>query len=327
MDSNRVLILATKDGIGTIPVQRNGHLGEPEFSFQGTMVEAVCRDATGTCFAGSDEGRIFRSEASGKWEETFKGFAGTRGLWALAAHPVRAMEIYAGLEPAAVWVSRDGGSRWEELSALRKHPSSKKWRFYEPMKPHIRAIAFNRDGTELHIGIEEGGNLISIDGGHSFEDRTVGADPDVHTILVADKNPNLIFAMTGDGLYRSLNAGIQWERLEEGLDRGYVVPMSTISDDENSLCVGAAGRSPGAWGSHGADAVIYRSEDGGDTWNMSEGPFPLRGMVVSIVSDMQNRKCLFAGTNDGMILQSVDEGLSWTVALKDLPRIEEVTIQ
>ena len=327
MSSDRILVLATQDGICRIPFQSDGQLGKLNRTLRGIAFEAVCQDASGTLYAGSDEGRVFRSEDGQKWNEVFSGFPNSRGLWTLAAHPVRPREIYAGLEPVAVWISWDGGEHWDELSALRKHPASKQWHFYEPMKPHIRTIAFNRDGTRLHVGIEEGGNLISSDGGKSFEDRSGGADPDVHTIQLAHADPNLVFVMTGDGLYRSRSAGIRWERMGNGLDRSYVVPLVMLAADAKGLCVGAAANTPGKWRSKGADAAIYRSEDWGGTWKMADGPFPLRGMVASIIIDPADRTHLFAGTNDGLLLESSDLGRAWAMTSMKLPRIEEMMIR
>ncbi len=327
MSSVRILVLGTQDGICSIPVQSDGQLGKVNRTLQGVAIEAVCQDASGTFYAGSDKGRIFESEDGEKWKEVFSGFSGSRGLWTLVAHPVRPRELYAGLEPAALWISWNGGEQWDELSALRQHPSSKDWRFYEPSKPHIRTIAFNRDGLRLHVGIEEGGNLISGDGGKSFEDRSAGADRDVHTIQLAHADPNLVYAMTGDGLYRSRHAGLRWERMENGLDRSYTVPIAMLASDAKVLCVGAAGRTPGQWHSSGADAAIYRSEDWGGSWKITNGPFPLRGMVASIVADPENRMRLFAGTNDGVLLESSDKGKSWSVAIEKLPRIEEMVIR
>jgi photosystem II stability/assembly factor-like uncharacterized protein len=327
MSSDRILVLATQDGMISIPVRPEGKVGDVQRPLRGTAFEAVCQDASGTFFAGSDEGRIFQSESGEKWEEIYGGFPGSRGLWALAAHPVRPKELYAGLEPASVWISWKEGREWEELSALRKHPASKNWRFYEPMKPHIRDITFNRDGTQLHVGIEEGGNLVSGDGGESFEDRTPGSDPDVHTIEVSHADANLIFLMTGGGLFRSRTGGKRWERMDQGLDRSYVVPLALLHADAKVLCVGAAGRTPGSWASTGADAAVYRSEDWGGSWKIAEGPFPLKGMIASIVIDPDNRARLFAGTNDGLLLTSADEGKSWTTVLKELPRIEEMAVR
>jgi photosystem II stability/assembly factor-like uncharacterized protein len=302
-------------------------LGNLDQTFKGVVLEAVCQDPAGLLYAGADEGQVYRSEDSGRtWLEISQVFSKSRGLWSLVAHPIRPGEIYAGLEPVSLWISRDGGEDWEELTALRNHPVSKKWHFYGPAKPHIRAIAFDRQGNRLFVGIEVGGVLVSRDNGRSFEDKSRGADEDIHTIQVAPNHPDLVFAMTGAGLFRSKDGGDHWEKLDHGLDRWYIVPLAFVSADAKILCVGAGNRPPGSWQTHGADAAIYRSENNGDRWEMASGPFPLRGMLSSIIADPENPDHLFAGTTNGMLLQSTDGGRHWNVIADKLPRIEEMVV-
>ncbi len=298
-----------------------------EQTLKGIALEAVCCDSAGVLYGGADEGQIYRSQDSGQtWHEIFKGFSNTRGLWSMVTHPIRPREVYAGLEPASLWISRDGGEHWEELTALRNHPVSKKWHFYDPAKPHIRAIAFDRQGDRFFIGIEVGGVLVSRDGGRSFEDISQGVDEDIHTIQVTPNNPDLIFAMTGDGLFRSKDGGAHWEKLDNGLERWYMVPLTFVTVDAKILCVGAGNRPPGSWQTRGADAAIYWSENSGDGWKMASGPFPLRGMLSSIITDPENPDHLFAGTTNGMLLQSTDGGKQWSVIADKLPRIEEMVV-
>lgn len=327
ISSNRFLILATQEGILRSPIRPNGTLGDFEHTLQDVALEAVTQDPEGTLFAGSDEGHIYRSYDRGQdWLQVFKGFPDSLGLWSLVAHPVRPKEVYAGLEPASLWVSRDAGDHWSELTALGVHPESKKWYFFDPMKPHIRAIAFDRKGERLYIGIEVGGVLVSYDGGLSFDDRSLGIDEDIHAIQVAPDNPDHLFAMTGGGLYRSKDSGNNWERLTNGLDRWYMVPLVFASDNPNLICVGAGNTPPPAWSTRGADAAIYFSEDGGDGFNKAKGPFPLRGMVSAIISDSENPDCLFASTTDGMLLGSADRGKGLQFLADKLPRIDEMVI-
>lgn len=327
MSSDHFLILAAQEGIFRFPIHPDGHLGSYEQTFRGVALEAVCQDPSGILYAGSDEGQIYRSHDGGLiWQEVFKGFPNSRGLWSLVAHPVRPREIYAGLEPVSLWVSTDGGDRWHELSELRDHPAAEKWHFFDPMKPHVRAITFDSQGERIFIGIEEGGVLFSRDGGRSFKDRSHGVDEDIHLIQVAPDNPNHLFAMTGGGLFRSRNGGQHWEKLSRGLERWYMIPLAFVTTNPNILCVGAGNTAPPAWRTQGADAAIYRSEDGGDSFRRAEGPFPLRGMLSSIMADTKNPDHLFAGTTDGMLLGSSDRGHHWKIEVEKLPRIEEMVI-
>ena len=325
MPTNRSLILASQDGICRFPIHPDGSLGLIEHTLRGVSIEAISQDSSSTMYAGSDEGRIYQSRDGGqKWIEVYKGFPNIRGLWSLTAHPIRPGEIYAGLEPVALWVSRDAGEHWEELSALREHPASANWHFYDPMKPHVRSIAFDHQGSHLYIGIEVGGVLASRDGGRSFEDKSQGVDEDVHVLQVVPDQSSSLFAMTGGGLFRSIDWGEHWKKLTHGLERWYMVPLVFAGDDLNVLCVGAG--NPPPWKTDGADAAIYISENGGESWRVANGPFPLQGMLSSIVADPKSPESLFAGTTDGAVLISADGGKRWKVAVVDLPRIEEMVV-
>jgi len=325
MSSEKSLILATPEGIGRIPISKKGSLGSFEPTLKEVAMEAVCQDSSGLLYAGADKGQIFRSKDGGfKWEKVFEGFPNSRGLWSLVAHPVKPGTIYSGLEPVSIWESVDQGVHWRELKSMRTHPSSKNWEFFEPAKPHIRAISFDARGERFYVGIEKGGILVSKDGGETFEDKSQGVDRDFHVIQVAPKNPDHLFGMTGDGLFRSKDGGNHWEKLEEGLSRWYFIPLAFVSEDTNLLCVGAGNTSPSAWRTRGADASIYWSKNGGDSWEQAKGPFPLRGMLSAIIPNPENPKDFFASTIDGGLLRTLDGGKNWDIAKDHLPRIEEM---
>ena len=104
-----------------------------------------------------------------------------------------------------------------------------------------------------------------------------------------------------------------------------MVPLTFVAKNPHHLCAGA-GNQPPPWADHSADAAIYTSEDGGEQWQMARGPFPLRGMVYSIMSDPVHPHHLYAGTTDGVLLFSENGGREWKLSAKSLPRIEEFLI-
>lgn len=50
-------------------------------------------------------------------------------------------KVYVGTEPSALYISNDGGSSWEKMSALNNLPSSTSWSFPpRPWTHHVRWI-------------------------------------------------------------------------------------------------------------------------------------------------------------------------------------------
>ena len=90
---------------------------------------------------------------------------------------------YAGCEPSALWVRRDGEG-WRELAALRELPSAPTWSFPpRPWTSHVRLIAPSpHDAGLLLAGIELGGLMRTTDGGETWADHRPGAQRDVHQL-------------------------------------------------------------------------------------------------------------------------------------------------
>jgi photosystem II stability/assembly factor-like uncharacterized protein len=140
----------------------------------------------------------------------------------------------------------------------------------------ITSIAVDpRDGDTVYAGCAEGGVMRSFDGGQSwtmtFDDQPSLA---IGAVALDPVNPDIVYAGTGEvnpgggsvayggtGLYRSLDQGQTWQGI--GLENtGSIGRILVDPTDTQRIFVAAMGH---LW-SGGPDRGVYRSEDGGQTW-------------------------------------------------------------
>jgi hypothetical protein len=136
-------------------------------------------------------------------------------------------------------------------------------------------------------------------------------DKVVDSVYGCRTTPEVVYAgVTFDGLYRTRNAGRQWDRVLEGDIRWVTVDPT---DDR----VVYAGTEP---------VHLYRSEDGGDTWEELKGLqampeevkkrwwFPIKpheGHVRHIYINPEDPNCLYLCLEHGGIVRSFDRGATW----------------
>ena len=127
--------------------------------------------------------------------------------------------VYAGVEDAALFRSRDGGQSWQELSGLRRHESGPKW---QPgaggmcvhsiiLDPHIHERIF--------IAISAAGVFRTDDGGDTWQPKNQGLNslyiPDaaaevghcVHRIAMHPSRPDVLFMQKHWDIMRSDDSG------------------------------------------------------------------------------------------------------------------------
>jgi photosystem II stability/assembly factor-like uncharacterized protein len=128
-----------------------------------------------------------------------------------------------------------------------------------------------------YAGAASGGVWKSSDGGTTwkptFDNETSQA---IGALAVAQSNPNIVWAgtgeawavrdmdMMGDGIYKSTDAGETWTNM--GLkETGRIGTIVVHPANENVVLVCALGRATGPQRERG----VYRSEDGGKTWQQT----------------------------------------------------------
>jgi BNR/Asp-box repeat. len=298
-----VVHLAT--GAGLLQLDDTGATCGVEF--EGREVVAV--DARGDVVAAAVSGGGVWLRAHGDWRNL--GMTDTT-IWTVALGDDD--EVYAGVEPAALWCLANGSPR--DLGGLAAVDDHDNW--HSPWGPaDLSTIVV--DGDRLVVGVEVGGIAVSHDRGETWEARNEGLYEDVHSV-VADGSS--LYATTGMGCFVSRDEGRHWTWASDGIDRGYTLGLAQSND---VLVVGAASGPPPLWDAGGPEAAIFRADAGAPSLEWARVFDDFAGAV--------ERNCLaasgdlvVAGTTAGELLLSHDGGRSFALERSDLAPVHAVAI-
>ncbi len=316
-----VLMLGT--GHGVVFCQPTGAGWEPDFrALKNHPVTSVIA-RQGRLLAGTRLG-IFRSEDGGRtWIQASDGLSIPLVRW-LGFHPDLTGYVYAGTEPAGIFISRNGGESWRicpEVTALRDQLG---WYLpYSPLAGCVRGFAAN--GERVYAAVEVGGVLVSDDSGSTWglppgssgspqEEGSPGSpfiNADVHSISVHTSSQDLVSAPTGGGFYRSKDGGRSWQRFYDCYCRAVWVDPQNASH----LILGPA---------DGVDrnGRIEESFDGGSTWRLASSGLlvPWRDHMVERFFQLDHN--LLAILSNAELIESSLDHLDWK---RILPEEEDIT--
>lgn len=328
------LLVGTVNGIFSF-VKRDNQWKQVETMLPQHHISAIVFEpSTQTLFAGTYGGAIFASGDLGKhWEQRNQGIV-DKEIYSLACQQTGGRpRVYAGTQPAHLYYSDDLGKSWTELPGLRQVPGVEKWTFPgPPHQAHTKSISFHPDDPNIiHVAVEVGGFLRSTDGGKSW-DVVSGVNPDAHRVLIPTSDPSKVYGTAPTtncgpevtaGFCVSADGGETWQSLTPRDFRiGYVDPFFVHPNDPHLLFVAGAKTGPGTWRKlHTADARVARSRDGGKTWDILGKGLPehIRANIEGMAMDVWNGGyALFAGTTDGDIFYSDDEGEHWQTIIRGI---------
>ncbi len=324
MKTNNKIILATSKQL--VVAEQNGNTWqETHWSLEGKEVTAVMA-REGVIIAGTTEG-LFRSGDWGQtWEAINVGLTHRHIRW-LAFHPELSDFEFAGTEPAGIFVSRDGGSTWEsraEVTVLRNQ--HKWWLPYSPEAGCVRGFAIH--GPRAYAAVEVGGLLRSdndgltwglapgSDGEPVFREPKAGfIHADVHSVEVHPSSPDLVFAPTNAGFYRSIDGGMTFERINR---YGYTRACWVDPKEAKHIVIGPA-RDVDAGG------TVLETRDGGQGWHEAT-----TGLLTPWPHHMVERftqigEELFAVLSNGEVIVTRLDALHWTQVLSEVEGVNAIT--
>jgi len=328
---SKEVLVGTREGVAIIARDGSGWKLAHRALTDKHISAIIIEPESGLTFAGAFHGSIHASADGGRtWEPRANGLSQTN-VYSLASARINGhTRLFAGTEPAHLFISDDLGLHWSEVPSLRSVPSVPKWSF--PAPPHIghvKHINFEpQNPTTIYASVEVGGLLKSTDAGEHWQEFPTLYE-DVHRTMIHPSNPTFLYAVTGRGLYVSPEGGAtwdQWTRREDAIG-GYPDGFVFRPSDPKTIFMTAAHDAPGTWRTtHFAGARISRSTDGGRSWEILRNGLPDR-MQASIeafcLEEAGKSFAIFAATTAGEILSSEDGGESWNQIISGLAPISK----
>lgn len=316
-DRNRKLYVGMLDGVCAVTSSDGG--GTWEKGKTTPLANAASRLSASPmlhhrAYLAAYEAGVYRTDDGGVTWQHLSSYP-TDYAHSVLAHSKEAQTVFVGSEPAAVFRSSDGGESWSECKGFTGIPEAENWFFHGERASHVRELRSDqRSPDTIYAGIEVGGIVRSRDGGATWE-QLHGTDDDVHLVDLNAAHPQRIYAATAVAPFRSDDGGDHWELINDGLQRSYTLHITSAPDDPDLVLVSVSN------GAGRKDPQLYRSTDGGRSWNLIEYIGSDGDMVVAIDWESGNNERVYAGTDGGRIFCSNDRGMSWEPVQISLPNI------
>lgn len=222
-------------------------------------------------------------------------------------------ERQMGFTTVTAWSSTDGGATWVQLGkgrgsqALTLVPIGIR---FDPQNPQVFWIYGFFAG-------KNGGLYRTTDGGNRFtgvhpagmsptETEDVSVGPGSHLVLVSAHE-------RARSLFKSTDGGRTWAAIGGHLPAGTAFSQYPYIVAPSTYLIGCSFAIDATWDTGNGATGIYRSTDGGGTWTRVAAYKVFASPVV--LHDVLY--WAYFNGHDGGILESADQGATWTVLVRD----------
>ena len=247
---------------------------------------------------------------------------------AVAGCPADPAVFYFGAVAGGIWKTDDAGTTWRNISDGYLSSSSVGGLTVSESDPNVIYAGMGESTIRLDVSPGDG-VYRSTDGGHRWKHLGLADTRHIGEIRVHPTNPDIVYvaalgnAFAGSderGIYRSTNGGKSWQRVLFKSERAGAIDLSLDPNNPDILyaTLWEAHRNFWELSSGGPDSGIYRSSDGGDSWNeiSRNSGLPQEGILGKIGISASRAKpgrvwVLIESVEGPGLYRSEDFGDSW----------------
>lgn len=247
------------------------------------------------------EGFFYSYDSGSTWQHA-KAPLDTGIVYSISVDPSDTCTLYV-TNGSKLYKSIDCSRNWNEIYREDRATA------------YISTVYVDRlNSKKIYVGKGNGEILTSLDAGESWTLSTsLGAKARITQLIADSVDPNILYITTlTDGLYRSSDSGVTWERLYE--------PLKKFSKATNfrRLVVHPKLKSTLFWIS---EYGILKTVDGGDNWERLNlvtppGSVPIYAFGMSAQNDKEMYYTTFQNGRT-TFYKTIDGGTSWST--KKLP--------
>ncbi|TAE47914.1 MAG: glycosyl hydrolase [Bacteroidetes bacterium] len=242
-----------------------------------------------------------------------------------AVNPKNRAEYYVAAASGGVWKTVNGGTTFDPIFEGQSSYSIGCITL-DPGNSNVVWVGSGENNSQRSVAYGDG-VYKSSDGGKSWKNVGLKNSEHIGKIVVDPRNSDVVFVAAqgpvwspgGDrGLYKTTDGGKTWKKVLEISENTGVTDVIMDPRNSNVLYAAAWQRRRHEWTliSGGPESALYKSTDGGETWNKSQSGLPSGdlgriGLAISPVNPDVVYLILEATTDNSGFYRSVNRGESW----------------